>query len=200
MATYKDLILQHCAEIVQQVLEGMEKNRFHVGTKPIPVPKSPILYRWWFPSDSPIVAYLKDYITKHPEDIDMKYMYSRLKKKEIGYTIYYALYFGKSINGRKRFGQHIRGPIKQSTLRETLRAVLSLKGEICTEERISDELQKCYYEWMEFCEDDRELIDCFEMMAIAIGYYPLNMEGNTSISEEWKKSIVDRRKELKDYK
>ena len=105
-----------------------------------------------------------------------------------------------STNGRKRFGQHIRGPIKQSTLRETLRAVLSLKGEICTEERISDELQKCYYEWMEFCEDDRELIDCFEMMAIAIGYYPLNMEGNTSISEEWKKSIVDRRKELKDYK
>lgn len=158
------------------------------------------LYRWWFPSDSPIVAYLKDYITKHPEDIDMKYMYSRLKKKEIGYTIYYALYFGKSTNGRKRFGQHIRGPIKQSTLRETLRAVLSLKGEICTEERISDELQKCYYEWMEFFEDDRELIDCFEMMAIAIGYYPLNMEGNTSISEEWKKSIVDRRKELKDYK
>ena len=200
MATYKELILQHCAEIVQQVLEEMEKNRFHVGTKPIPVPKSPILYRWWFPSDSPIVAYLKDYITKHPEDIDMKYMYSRLKKKEIGYTIYYALYFGKSTNGRKRFGQHIRGPIKQSTLRETLRAVLSLKGEICTEERISDELQKCYYEWMEFCEDDRELIDCFEMMAIAIGYYPLNMEGNTSISEEWKKSIVDRRKELKDYK
>lgn len=200
MATYKELILQHCADIVQQVLEDMEKNRFHVGIKPIPVPKSPILYRWWFPSDSPIVAYLKDYITKHPEDIDMKYMYSRLKKKEIGYTIYYALYFGKSTNGRKRFGQHIRGPIKQSTLRETLRAVLSLKGEICTEERISDELQKCYYEWMEFCEDDRELIDCFEMMAIAIGYYPLNMEGNTSISEEWKKSIVDRRKELKDYK
>jgi hypothetical protein len=53
---------------------------------------------------------------------------------------------------------------------------------------------------MEFLEDDRELIDSFEMMAIAIGYYPLNMEGNTSISEEWKKSIVDRRKELKDYK
>lgn len=158
------------------------------------------LYRWWFPSDSLIVAYLKDYITKHPEDIDMKYVYSRLKKKKIGDTIYYALYFGKTTNGRKRFGQHIRGPIKQSTLRETLRAVLSLKGEICTEERISDELQKCYYEWMEFCEDDRELIDCFEMMAIAIGYYPLNMEGNTSISEEWKKSIVDRRKELKDYK
>lgn len=198
--SYQQLFAEQCTSIVQQVLEDMEKNRFHVGTKPIPVPKSPILYRWWFPSDSPIVAYLKDYITKHPEDIDMKYMYSRLKKKEIGYTIYYALYFGKSTNGRKRFGQHIRGPIKQSTLRETLRAVLSLKGEICTEERISDELQKCYYEWMEFCEDDRELIDCFEMMAIAIGYYPLNMEGNTSISEEWKKSIVDRRKELKDYK
>ena len=27
----------------------------------------------------------------------------------------------------------------------------------------------------------------------------LYMEGNTSISEEWKKNIMDRRKELKDY-
>ena len=158
------------------------------------------LYRWWFPSDSPIVAYLEDYIAKHPKDIDMKYVYARLKKKQIGDTIYYALYFGKSTNGRNRFGQHTRGPIKKSTLRETLRAVLSLKGETCTEERISGELQKCYYEWMEFLEDDRELIDSFEMMAIAIGYYPLNMEGNNSISEEWKKAIMDKRKELKDYK
>jgi predicted GIY-YIG superfamily endonuclease len=118
---------------------------------------------------------------------------------KIGDTTYYALYFGKSTNGRNRFGQHTRGSIKKSTLRETLRAVLSLKGETCTEEHISAELQKCYYEWMEFIEDDRELIDSFEMMAIAIGYYPLNMEGNTSISEEWKKAIMDKRKELKDY-
>ena len=33
MATYKDLILQHCAEIVNQVLKGMEKNRFRAGIK-----------------------------------------------------------------------------------------------------------------------------------------------------------------------
>lgn len=167
------------------------------------------LYRWWFPSDSPIVAYLEEYIATHPKDIDMQYVYACLKKRVKEETsdngdkiqkTYYALYFGKSTNGRNRFGQHTRGPIKKSTLRETLRAVLSLKGETCTEERISAELQKCYYEWMEFLEDDRELIDSFEMMAIAIGYYPLNMEGNTSISEEWKNSIMDKRKELKDYK
>ena len=61
------------------------------------------LYRWWFPSDSPIVAYLEDYIAKHPKHIDREYVFARLKKKQIGDTTYYALYFGKSTNGRNRF-------------------------------------------------------------------------------------------------
>ena len=50
MATYKDLILQHCAEIVSQVLDNTENYR--VGSGRIPVPKEPILYRWWFHSGS----------------------------------------------------------------------------------------------------------------------------------------------------
>lgn len=158
------------------------------------------LYRWWFPAESPIVKYLEAYLAKHPEDIDMHYVYSRLKRKTIGETTYFALYFGKSTNGRKRFGQHTRGNVKQSTLRETLRAILELKGNPCEEENISDVLNDCYYEWMEFLEEDYELIDSFEMMAIAIGYYPLNFDGNNSISESWKTAIVNKRKKLKDYK
>jgi len=158
------------------------------------------LYRWWFPEDSPIVIYLENYIERHPEDIDMHYVYARLKRKELNDKVYYALYFGKSIDGRKRFGQHTRGPVKQSTLRETLRAILSIQGLAYAEQNISDILCKCYYEWMEFMPEDYELIDSFEMMAIAIGYYPLNLDGNSSISEPWKAAIMDKRKELKDYK
>lgn len=158
------------------------------------------LYRWWFPSNSPILKYLEEYLKAHPEDVDMHYVQARLKKKKIGDETYYALYFGKSIDGRKRFGQHTRGPVKQSTLRETLRAILSIQGLPCSEEDISAELRRCYYEWMEFLPEDYELIDSFEMMAIAIGYYPLNLDGNSSISEPWKAAIMDKRKELKDYK
>jgi len=158
------------------------------------------LYRWWFPSNSPIVKYLEDYLKANPEDADMHYVHYRLKKKEIANTTYYALYFGKSTDGRNRFGQHMRGPVKQSTLRETLRAILSIQGLPCTESDITNVLRQCYYEWMEFLPEDYELIDCFEMMAIAISYYPLNLDGNSSISETWKNDILNKRKELKDYK
>ena len=160
-----------------------------------------LLYRWWFPHSSLVMDYLRDYIAQNPEDIVMKSVFARIKTKVINNQTYYALYLGKSIHGRTRFRNHIVGPMKSSTLRRTIYALLTKNHPLqANEDCISEILSKCYYEWMEFCEDDRELIDCFEMMAIAIGYYPLNMEGNTSISEEWKKSIVDRRKELKDYK
>ena len=160
-----------------------------------------LLYRWWFPHNSLVMDYLRDYIAQNPEDIVMKSVFARIKTKVINNQTYYALYLGKSIHGRTRFRNHIVGPMKSSTLRRTIYALLTKNHPLqANEDCISEILNQCYYEWMEFCEDDRELIDCFEMMAIAIGYYPLNMEGNTSISEEWKKSIVDRRKELKDYK
>lgn len=148
------------------------------------------LYRWWFPSDSPIVAYLKDYITKHPEDIDMKYMYSRLKKKKIGDIIYYALYFGKSTNGRQRIKQHIKGSMKNSTLRRTIYAILrQMPNESHSEKHISELLNQCYYEWIEL-PNDHELMGPFETIAIAMGGYPLNIEGNHLVSTAWIQCIT----------
>lgn len=58
MATYKELILQYCAEIVEQVLDNTE--RYRVGSGKIPVPKEPVLYRWWFHSDSEVVTMLRE--------------------------------------------------------------------------------------------------------------------------------------------
>ncbi len=167
------------------------------------LPEVPYIYRWWFPVDSLPMQLLNQYVLEHPEDIDMDYVNKRLKRQKFGEKEYCALYVGKSKNGRNRFSEHIHGPIRLSTLRKTIAAILLLMKQEVTKESITNVLSECYFEWIELKSnytDDCELIDCFEMMAIAIGYYPLNMEGNTSISEEWKKSIVDRRKELKDYK
>ena len=148
------------------------------------------LYRWWFPTNSPIVAFIQNYFGEN-------YVKNELKHITIGKEGYYALYLGKTTNGRNRFRQHTEGPIKNSTLRETIRAILTIEnGETCDEEQISDILRPCYYEWMEFV-NDIELMDCFEMMAIAIGNYPLNIEGNHSVSKEWKDMIINQRHLLK---
>ena len=75
--------------------------------------KVPILYRWWFPEDSPVVAYLENYLAQHTEDIDMHYVYARLKRKELNNKTYYALYFGKStiylgfLNERVRYNNYV---------------------------------------------------------------------------------------------
>jgi hypothetical protein len=161
------------------------------------LPEVPYIYRWWFPMDSLPMQLLKKY--NKEED----YLLKRLKRMKFGKREYCALYVGKSNNGRERFGQHIHGPIQLSTLRKTIAAILLLTEQEVTKDNITNVLRECYFEWIELKNgllDDSELMDCFEMMTIAIGYYPLNMEGNTSISEEWKNSIMDKRKELKDYK
>ena len=141
------------------------------------------LYRWWFPSDSPIMTRIQNYFGEN-------YVENELKHIIIGQKKYYALYFGKTTNGRSRFRQHTEGPLDKSTLRRTIRAILK-----CQEEDINDILSPCYYEWMEFI-NDPELIDCFEMMAIAIGNYPLNMEGNHAAGKDWIKKLKNQRQKL----
>lgn len=158
----------------------------------------PILYRWWFPETSPIVIYWKEYLKRNPEDSEAHYVQSSLKHKTIGDITYYALYLGKSTNGRTRFGQHINGPIKQSTLRETIRAILSINGLACDKTDISNILNDCCFEWMEF-EYDSELVDCIETIAITLGKYPLNLDSNSFLINTWGKIILEKREELKDY-
>ena len=195
MATYKDLILQHCAEIVQQVLEEMEKNRFHVGTKPIPVPKSPILYRWWFPEGSAVMDVLTQYSHSNAE---MATLLQQLETREIENETYYALYFGKSNNGYRRYIQHSTGNVHTSTIRHTLYGLcLTEKGEKQyikeREEEITRILQECYYEWIPFDEEGK-LVECVESICIALGKYPLNVDGNPATSNNWRDYLLEKRK------
>ena len=99
MATYKDLILQHCAEIVNQVLDNTQ--RYRVGSGKIPVPKEPVLYRWWFPANSEVVTMLSEW--KGKDSKKPINLLDGVLTREFEGKIYYALYFGKSNKGYFKF-------------------------------------------------------------------------------------------------
>ena len=147
--------------------------------------KGPILYRWWFvddPDNSKIVDIIRRY-----SQIELSKCMSMTQN---GKT-YYALYFGKGINGRRRIKNHMRPPMRTSTLRRTIAALL----ETTDEERITHELQQCYYEWWE-CDCNKETLEDNERKWIKEGYYPLNLKENNKISKEWKNYLQTKRKEL----
>lgn len=193
--SYQQLLAEQCTSIVQQVLEDMEKNRFHVGTKPIPVPKSPILYRWWFPEESAVMDILTQY--SH-SDAEMATLLQHVETREIENKTYYALYFGKSNNGYHRYSQHSTGNVHISTLRRTLYGLcLTENGEKQyikeREEEITRMLQECYYEWIPF-DNEGKLVECVESICIALGKYPLNVDGNPAISNNWRDYLLEKRK------
>ena len=181
--SYQQLLAEQCTSIVQQVLKDMEKNRFHVGTKPIPVPKSPILYRWWFPKGSAVMDVLTQY--SH-SDAEMATLLQQFETRKIENKTYYALYFGKSNNGYRRYIQHSTGNVHTSTLRHTLYGLCLTENEAKQyikerEEEITRMLQECYYEWIPFDEEGK-LVECVESICIALGKYPLNVDANPAIS------------------
>ena len=196
MATYKDLILQHCAEIVNQVLKDMENYR--VGSGKIPVPKEPILYRWWFPANSEVVTMLSEWKGK-----DSKKPINLLEgvlTREIEGKTYYALYFGKSNKGYRRYIQHSTGNIHTSTLRRTIHSLLTddLYTKNTHEQEITDLLRECYFEWTIIGKEDENLVECIEAICIVHGTYPLNIDGNPAIDEDWRKYMMGERGKVKD--
>ena len=198
MATYKDLILQHCAEIVNQVLKGMEKNRFRVGTKPILVPKEPVLYRWWFHSESEVVKLLRAWKSKDSrESINLL---EGVLTREIEGKTYYALYFGKSNKGYRRYIQHSKGNIHTSTLRRTIHGLLTDEeyNKPIHEPQIDEILQDCYFEWAVIGKEEENLVECIEAICIVHGTYPLNIDGNPAINSKWSKHMMNERGKVKD--
>ena len=198
MATYYDLILQHCTEIVKQVLEGMEKNRFRVGTKPILVPKEPVLYRWWFPANSEVVTMLSEW--KGKDSKKPINLLDGVLTREIDGKTYYALYFGKSNNGYRRFMQHSKGNLHTSTLRRTIHSLLTDEkyNKPIREQQIDEILQDCYFEWAVIEKEEESLVECIEAICIVHGTYPLNIDGNPAINQTWRDYMMNERGKVKD--
>ena len=196
MATYKELILQHCAEIVNQVLKDMENYR--VGSGKIPVPKEPILYRWWFPSDSEVVTMLRAWKSKDSkEPINLL---EGVLTREIEGKTYYALYFGKSNKGYRRYIQHSTGNIHTSTLRRTIHRLLTDEeyNKPIHEKQIDEILKDCYFEWAVIDKEEESLVECIEAICIVHGTYPLNIDGNPAINETWREHMMNERGKVKD--
>ena len=197
MATYKDLILRHCAGIVSQVLDNTENYR--VGSGRIPVPKEPILYRWWFHSGSEVVKLLRAWKSKDSrEPIDL--LEEVLTKKFPDGETYYALYFGKSNNGYRRFCQHSTGNIHTSTLRRTIHSLLTDEeyNKPIHEKQIDEILKDCYFEWAVIDKEEESLVECIEAICIVHGTYPLNIDGNPAINETWREHMMNERGKVKD--
>ncbi len=152
----------------------------------------PIIYTWWFPSDSKLLVSLKEYVETHVDDKQMSHLLSQIEPIKKGSNTYYALYFGKGVDGRRRFTNHVHGIKRYSTLRRTIGAILKTNDE----KKISAELNNCYYEWTEFNREDKALKN-EEKERIEKGNYPLNIQTNPKISKKWKSHIQQLRKNNK---
>ena len=199
MATYKNLILQYCAGIVEQVLTNTK--HYRVGLGKIPVPKEPILYRWWFHSESEVVTMLREWKNKDSKE-PIELLEEVLTKKFPDGETYYALYFGKSNNGYRRFCQHSTGNIHTSTLRRTIHSLLTDEdyNKPIHEPQIDNILKDCYFEWAVIDKEEESLVECIEAICIVHGTYPLNIDGNPAINETWRRHMMNERSKVKDKK
>jgi len=192
MKGFQQLLNEQCSGIIQKVLSEMLSNRFHVGSAKLSaVPHEAILYRWWFPEKSPILKEIRDFAKK---DKELAVLLEQVETCMIDGQTYYALYFGKSNNGRHRYSQHTTGNVHISTIRHTVYGLcVSNKYDKSREEEVSKILNDCYYEWISFA-DEPLLVECIEGICIALGKYPLNVDGNPAISEKWREYVMNSRK------
>ena len=203
--SFQQLLSEQCEVIVKKVTDDVQSDEqysfFINEIERIPVIRKPILYRWWFAEDSKPMIALKKYLDEHPTDIEMQQLFSQLEERKFEgkKQKYYALYFGKSNNGYRRYIQHSTGNVHTSTLRHTLYGLCltengeSLYSKQLDKEEITRILRECYFEWLPFNEEGK-LVECVEGICIALGKYPLNVDGNPAISDQWREYVMDKRK------
>ena len=203
--SFRQLLSEQCEVIVKKVTDDMQSDKqysfFINEIERIPVIHKPILYRWWFAEDSEPMLAIQKYLDSHPEDIQMKQLFSQLEERKFDgkKKKYYALYFGKSNNGYRRYIQHTTGNVHTSTIRHTLYGLCLTNNEESQyskqldKEEITRILRECYFEWLPFNEEGK-LVECIESICIALGKYPLNVDGNPAISNQWRDYLLEKRK------
>lgn len=202
--SFQQLLSEQCEVIVKKVTDDMQSDKqysfFINEIEKIAVDRGHILYRWWFAGNSKPMIALKKYLDEHPTDVEMQQLFSQLEERKFEgkEQKYYALYFGKSNNGYRRYIQHSTGNVHISTLRRTLYGLCLTENEAQQyikerEEEITRMLQECYYEWIPF-DNEGKLVECIESICIALGKYPLNVDGNPAISKQWRDYLLEKRK------
>jgi hypothetical protein len=153
---------------------------------------NPCLYRWLVPED---IA--KKIFEKQSE---CEKLLEKTATTDIGGKKYHILYSGKSKNGKNRIvSQHLRGDVKKSTLRLTLYGLLLAADCTAKEADIDVLFKETYFEWYPLIAKDQEndYIVCLEAISVALGKYPLNIEGNPAFASKWTPILVELRKNCK---
>lgn len=198
---------QHCKALRDTILNGMKgnpskvifdgksKEKLSIENVSNLEEKVPILYRWLVKEDelNDIIKRIHD---KHnpKSTIDLNSLL-RKSAKIIGDTTYYALYFGQSKNGQRRIlSNHLRGTIHNSTLRRTLCGLcVKEKGTNDKEKEVNKILINSYFEWLSLPNTPQGQVISLETICIAFGNYPLNIEDNPAISNDWAKMLKEGR-------
>ena len=207
-ASFQQLLSEQCEVIVKKVTDDMQSDEqysfFINEIERIPVIRKPILYRWWFAEDSKPMIALKKYLDEHPTDIEMQQLFSQLEERKFEgkKQKYYALYFGKSNNGYRRYIQHSTGNVHTSTLRRTIHSLLTDEeyNKPIHEKQIDEILKECYFEWAVIDKEEESLVECIEAICIVHGTYPLNIDGNPAINSKWREHMMNERGKVKDKK
>lgn len=147
---------------------------------------SPVLYKWWFKYDKRIW----DKFVSNGIDT------ARLEVRNIDGEDYYALYVGIGTSCISRFRWHIIPSVPHtpsaakagtiSTLRQTLCALMGIKM-VKGEQYVNNYIDSnCVIEWNTLSPNiSREELKSEEKKTIQGGYYPLNIQENTSLPKEW---------------
>lgn len=174
---------------MQNIKTGKEL-RQQMQNKCLCVESRPGVYRWWFPSlkAKEILSLFKN---KHLVK-EMHFM-----TKEIQGVTYYGLYFGISNDMSRRIRWHVKGPFKSSTLRRSLRAIVSPNDDdTIASAKVNDIIDNCYWEW-DYLDSvfQAEAIETTQLAQTEYAY-PLNISKNKTVPPQWVAELKEYRAEL----
>ena len=196
---FYDNIVENNTIVVNKIYRLMREKMHSVReilSNPKIVPTDPVLYRWWVPCDGCVINSL---LQKSKEFPCLRPILENMEMSLLDNKPYYAIYFGKSENGKTRIvTQHIKGNVGNSTIRHTLYGILiNDKYNPNNEDCISKIMENTYFEWHSFKQTETELIVPLEAICIALGNYPLNIDGNCAVNKDWLEHLKTLRKTSK---
>ena len=153
--------------------------RQQMASRQSAVEKRPGVYRWWFPKTKAeeLLAHFKN-----QNSLKGKI----LQERTINGKQYVALYFGISNDMHRRIRWHIRGPFRSSTLRRTLRAILTpITDDDKAASIVNQWLDSCYWEW-DYTDtaEKAEQVETAELAQQKFAY-PLNISKNETMPAAW---------------
>lgn len=148
-------------------------------------------YRWWFP---------ENLFNQYLSQINPKCkLMCKLRTMTIDDNVYVCLYIGIAVGKgglKKRLRNHLNGPFKNSTLRRTIRAILSQYSNVMIPAQAVDSvLDNCYCEYEYTTIQKARCVEKSELSQTDY-CYPLNIQGNKTMPHEWIEELKKMRKAL----